>query len=46
MFLADHLSKSNLHVPETKEIMVPDINVKEIHLISHLPITQKMYEKV
>lgn len=43
MFLADHLSRS--YLPETKEILVPDINVNEIHLISHLPISQEMYEK-
>lgn len=43
MFLTDHLSRSKL--PETKEILVPDINVNEIHLISHLPILQEMYEK-
>ena len=43
MFLADHLSRS--YLPETKEVLVPDINVNDIHLISHLPISQDMYEK-
>lgn len=43
MFLADHLSRP--YLLETKEVLVPDINVNEIHLISHLPISQDMYEK-
>ena len=43
MFLADHLIRS--YLPETKEVLIPDINVNDIHLISHLPISQDMYEK-
>lgn len=43
MFLADHLSRS--YLPETKEMLVPDINFNEIHLIPHSPISQEMYEK-
>ena len=43
MYLADHLSRSFLK--ETKEVLVPDLHVNDIHLISYLPIAPEMYAK-
>ncbi|CAC5401780.1 unnamed protein product [Mytilus coruscus] len=43
MYLADHLSRSFLK--ETKEVLVPDLHVNDIHLISHMPIAPEMYAK-
>ena len=43
MYVADHLSCS--YLLETKEVLVPDIHVNEIHLISYLPVSADMYQK-
>ncbi|CAC5372522.1 unnamed protein product [Mytilus coruscus] len=43
MYLADHLSRSFLK--ETKEVLVPDLHVTDIHLISHMPIAPERYAK-
>lgn len=41
MFLVDHLSRSFL--PETKEVLIPDMYINGIHLIGHMPIAPEMY---
>ena len=43
MLLADQLSRS--YLPETKEVLVPSLEVNDIHLISHLPIAPAMYTR-
>lgn len=41
MFLVDHLIRSFL--PETKEVLIPDMYINDIHLIGHMPIAPEMY---
>ncbi|CAC5421205.1 unnamed protein product [Mytilus coruscus] len=43
MYLSDHLSRSFLK--ETKEVLVPDLHVNDIHLIPHMQIAPEMYAK-
>jgi hypothetical protein len=43
MLLADHLSRSFL--PETKEVLIPNMHINDIHLIAHMPIAPEMYAK-
>ncbi|XP_062619975.1 uncharacterized protein K02A2.6-like [Saccostrea cucullata] len=43
MNLADTLSRS--YLSETKENLVPDISVNDIHLISYLPVSPMKYEE-
>ncbi|XP_062574843.1 uncharacterized protein K02A2.6-like [Saccostrea cucullata] len=43
MNLADTLSRS--YLSETKENLVPDISVNDIHLISYLPVSPIKYEE-
>ena len=43
MFIADQLSRS--YLKETKEQLVPDLQVNDIHLISHLPVAPEMYKR-
>ncbi|XP_062572464.1 uncharacterized protein K02A2.6-like [Saccostrea cucullata] len=42
MFLADHLSLS--YLKETKEALVPDLQVNEIHLTSYLSVSQEVQD--
>ena len=44
MNLADTLSRS--YLSETKENLVPDVAVKDIHSISYLPVSPSKYEEV
>lgn len=44
MFLADHLSRSCLI--ETKEALVPDLQVSVIHLTSYLPVSQEVQDRI
>lgn len=41
MLLADHFSRSFL--PETKEVLIPDIHINDIHLIAHMPTAPEIY---
>ena len=43
MNLADNLSRS--YLSETKENLVPDIAVNDIHLISYIPVSPSKYEE-
>ena len=43
MFIADHLSRAYLN--EEKEVLVPDLQVNEIHLKSYLPEMYKQFQK-
>lgn len=42
-FLAGHLNRSFLK--ETKEALVPDLQVNEIHLTSYLPVSQAVQDR-
>lgn len=44
MFLAGHLSRSCLI--ETKEALVPDLQVSKIHLTSYLPVSQEVHDRI
>ncbi|XP_062574225.1 uncharacterized protein K02A2.6-like [Saccostrea cucullata] len=44
MFLADHLSRS--YLKETKEALVPDLQVNEMHLTSYLPVSQEVQDRI
>lgn len=44
MYLADHLSRSFLR--ETTEDSVPDLNINDILLNSHLPVSETMYKRL
>ena len=41
MFMADHLSRSFL--PETKETLIPDVEVNSISPATYLPLSQERY---
>lgn len=44
MFLADHLSRSCLI--DTKEALVPDLQVTVIHLTSYLHVSQEVQDRI
>ncbi|XP_060079959.1 uncharacterized protein K02A2.6-like [Ylistrum balloti] len=44
MFLADHLSRA--YLKETKEVLVPDLQVNEIHLTAYLPVSPEKYKQL
>ena len=44
MYIADHLSRSYLN--ETVENLVPDLQINEVHLIAHLPVSDVMYKQI
>jgi len=39
--VTDALSRS--HLPETTETLIPDLEVNEVHLTTHLPISPEKY---
>lgn len=44
MFLADHLSRAYLN--ETKEVLVPELQVNDIHLTAYLPVSPEKYQQL
>lgn len=44
MFLAKPLSRS--YLKETKEALVPDLQVNEIHLTSYLPMSLAVQDRI
>lgn len=44
MFLAEHLSRS--YLKETKEALVPDLQMNEIHLTSYLPMSLAVQDRI
>ena len=43
MFIDDHLSRAYLN--EEREILIPDLQVNEIHLKSYLPVAPEIYRQ-
>lgn len=44
MLLAEHLSRS--YLKETKEALVPDLQMNEIHLTSYLPMSLAVQDRI
>ena len=42
--LADALSRS--YLPETTETLIPDLEVNEVHLTTHVPISPEKYVEI